>query len=347
MKTYRCLSTNKAYKIAQGAIQQVPAYLMISWVKLGKMVNTGTLSSTIVDQDAPSTSHSPSSIVIQALILHQGVASGPTFEDNPFDQADNDPFINPFAPEPNSEELSSGDVRLQVSQSPRGIFINQSKYALEILMKYGMDTSDPIDTPMVHRSKLDEDPLGIPVDQTWFRGIVGSLMYLTSSRPDLVFVVCMCARYQAKPAKKHLEVLKRVFRYLRGTINMGLWYLKDIVMALTAYAGADHAGCQLMDYDFAFNNIPLYCDNKSVVSLCCNNVQHSRSKHIDIRHHFIREQVENGVVELYFVTTDYQLANIFTKALPRERFKFLLLRLGLKSMSSKTLKRLQEEEDKG
>ncbi|GKE10247.1 hypothetical protein Tco_1413798 [Tanacetum coccineum] len=116
-------------------------------------------------------------------------------------------------------------------------------------------------------------------------------------------------------------------------------------MALTAYADADHMSSQLMDYGFTFNNIPLYCDNKSAIALCCNNVQHSRSKHIDIRHHFIRDQVENGMVELYFVTTDYQLADIFTKALPRERFEFLLPRLGMKSMSLETLKRLQDGED--
>ncbi|GJU44983.1 retrovirus-related pol polyprotein from transposon TNT 1-94 [Tanacetum coccineum] len=102
---------------------------------------------------------------------------------------------------------------------------------------------------------------------------------------------------------------------------------------------------QLTDYGFAFNKIPLYCDNHSAIALCCNNVQHSRSKHIDIRHHFIREQVKKGVVELYFVTTDYQLADIFTKALPRERFKFLLLSFGMKSMTLETLKRLQEGED--
>nr|GFA44244.1 copia protein [Tanacetum cinerariifolium] len=137
------------------------------------------------------------------------------------------------------------------------------------------------------------------------------------------------ALYQAKPTKKHLEALKRVFRYLKGTINWGLWYPKDTVMALTAYADADHAGCQdtrrstsasaqllgdklilwmrsqLTDYGFDFNKIPLYYDNRSAIALCCNNVQHSRSKHIDIRHHFIREQVERGVVELYFVSTDY------------------------------------------
>ncbi|GJX06616.1 retrovirus-related pol polyprotein from transposon TNT 1-94 [Tanacetum coccineum] len=287
---------------------------------------------------------------------------------------------------------------LQVSQNPKGIFINQSKFALEILKKFGMDSCDPVDTPMVDRLNLDEDPLGIPVDQTRFYSMVGSLMYLTASRPDLVFVICMCARYQASPTKKHLEALKQVFQYLRGTINWGLWYPKETIMALTAYANADHAGCQdtrrstsesaqflgdklvswsskkhksttistteaeyiaisgyyaqilwmrsqLTDYSFVFNKIPLYCDNSSAIALYYNNVQHSRSKHIDIRHHFIREQVEKGVVELYFMTTDYQLADIFTKALPRERFEFLLSRLGMKSMSLETLKRLQEGEE--
>ncbi|GJQ91873.1 retrovirus-related pol polyprotein from transposon TNT 1-94 [Tanacetum coccineum] len=259
---------------------------------------------------------------------------------------------------------------------PGGIFINQSKFALEILKKFGMDSCDSVDTPMVDQLKLDEDPLGIPVDQTQFRSMVGSLMYLIASRPDLVFVVCMCAR----------------------TINWGLWYPKDTAMALTAYADADHAGCQdtrrstsgsaqfledklvnwsskkqkstvistteaeyiamsgcyaqifwmrpqLTDCGFAFNKIPLYCDNRSAIALCCNNVHHSRSKHIDIRHHFIREHAEKGVVELYFVTMDYQLADIFTKALPRGRFEFLLSRLGMNSMTPETLKCLQEGEE--
>nr|GEU82644.1 uncharacterized mitochondrial protein AtMg00810-like [Tanacetum cinerariifolium] len=107
-----------------------------------------------------------------------------------------------------------------------------------------METSDPVDTPMVEKSKLDEDPLGKAVDPTCYQGMIGSLMYLTSSRQDLVFDVCMCARYQAKPAKKHLHAVKIIFRYLRGTINMGLWYLKDSCIALTAFADADHAGCQ-------------------------------------------------------------------------------------------------------
>ncbi|GKB11114.1 retrovirus-related pol polyprotein from transposon TNT 1-94 [Tanacetum coccineum] len=287
---------------------------------------------------------------------------------------------------------------LQISQNPRGIFINQSKYANEILKKFDLHKSDPVDTPMVERTKLDEDLSGIPVDQTQYRSMIGSLMYLTASRPDLVFAVCMCARYQSKPTKKHLEAVKRVFRYLQGSINMGLWYPKDTAMALTAYADADHAGCQdtrrstsgsaqflgdklvswsskkqtstsissteaeyiamsgccaqilwmrsqLSDYGFAYNHIPLYCDNKSAIALCYNHIQHSRSKHIDIRHHFIREQVEKGVVELYFMRIEYQLADIFTKALPRERFEFILPRLGMKSMKPETLKRLQDDKD--
>ncbi|GJR89673.1 retrovirus-related pol polyprotein from transposon TNT 1-94 [Tanacetum coccineum] len=281
---------------------------------------------------------------------------------------------------------------------PRGIFINQSNYALEIIKKYGMLSSDPVDTPMVEKSKLDEDLQGKPVDPTHYRGMIGSLMYLTPIIPNLVFAVCTCAWYQAKPTEKHLHAIKRIFQYLKGTIDMGLWYSKDSCITLTAYADADHAGCQdtrrstsgsaqflgdklvswsskkqkstaissteaeyialsgccaqilwmrsqLTDYGLKFNKIPLYCDNKSAIALCCNNVQHSRSKHIDVRYHFIKEQVENGVVELYFVRTEYQLADIFTKALPRERFNFLIEKLGMKSMSPETLKNLAEEEE--
>nr|GEW89224.1 copia protein [Tanacetum cinerariifolium] len=135
-------------------------------------------------------------------------------------------------------------IGLQISQSPRGILLNQSKYALESLKKYGMESSDPVDTLMVEKSKLYEDPQGKAIDPTHYRGMVGTLMYLTASRPDLTFVVCMCARYQTKPTEKHLHVVKRIFKYLRGTINKGLWYPKDSSITLTAYADADHAGYQ-------------------------------------------------------------------------------------------------------
>ncbi|GJU61318.1 hypothetical protein Tco_1243153 [Tanacetum coccineum] len=244
--------------------------------------------------------------------------------------------------------------------------------------------------------KLDEDLHGKQVDATLYRGMIGSLMYLIASRPGLNYVVCLCARYQAKPTKKHLQAVKRIFRYLNETINKGLWYSKDVDMSLTTYADTDHAGCQdtrrstsgsaqflgdklvswsskkqkctaissteaeyialsvccsqilwmrsqLTDYGFQLNKIPLYCDNKSAIALCCNSVQYSRAKYIDIRYHFIKDQVENGIVELYFVRTEYQLADIFTKPLPRERFNFLIDKLGMKSMPPETLKHLAEE----
>ncbi|GKA86858.1 retrovirus-related pol polyprotein from transposon TNT 1-94 [Tanacetum coccineum] len=107
-------------------------------------------------------------------------------------------------------------------QNPRGIFINQSKYALESLNKYGFDYCDPVDTPMVEKSKLDEDKEGKAVDPSQYRGIIGTLLYLTASRPDLQFSIYMCARYQARPTEKHLHAVKRIFRYLRGTVNRGL-----------------------------------------------------------------------------------------------------------------------------
>ncbi|GKC25708.1 uncharacterized mitochondrial protein-like protein [Tanacetum coccineum] len=133
---------------------------------------------------------------------------------------------------------------LQISQSPRGIFINQSNYANEIIKKYAMLSTDTVDTPMVDKIKLDKDLQGKPVDPTHYRRVIGSLMYLTASRPDLVFAVCMCARYQAKPIEKHFHAVKRIFRYLKGTIDMGLWYSKDSSNTLIAYADTDHAGCQ-------------------------------------------------------------------------------------------------------
>nr|GEW32871.1 retrovirus-related Pol polyprotein from transposon TNT 1-94 [Tanacetum cinerariifolium] len=127
--------------------------------------------------------------------------------------------------------------------------LNKALYGLkqaprESLKKYGMESSDPADTPMVEKSKLDEDTQGKAVDPTHFHGMIDTLMYLTTSRPNLKFVVCMCARYQAKPTEKHLHAVKRIFKYLRGNVNRGLWYPKDSSIVLTTYADADHAGCQ-------------------------------------------------------------------------------------------------------
>nr|GEZ38482.1 hypothetical protein [Tanacetum cinerariifolium] len=240
---------------------------------------------------------------------------------------------------------------LQVNQSPCGIFLNQSNYVLEILKKYGMESCDPVGTPMEIKDKLDLDQNGTPVDATKYHSMIGALMYLTSSRPDIVHATCLCARYQAKPIEKHLKEVKRIFRYLYGTVNMGLWYTKDSGFELTGFSDTDYMGCkdtfkstsggaqflgeklvlwmgtQLMDYGFHFNKIPIYCDSKSAIAISCNPVQHSRTKHIAVRYHFVKEHVEKGTIDLYFVKTDYQLADLFTKALPVDRFNYLVRRL--------------------
>nr|GFD24248.1 uncharacterized mitochondrial protein AtMg00810-like [Tanacetum cinerariifolium] len=124
---------------------------------------------------------------------------------------------------------------LQVNQSPSGIFINQSNYVQEILKKYGLNTCDIIGTPMDVKDKLDLDQIGTLVDATEYHSMIGGLMYLTSSRPDIVHATCVCARYQAHSIEKHLKEVKRIFRYLWGTINMGLWYTKDSGFELTDF----------------------------------------------------------------------------------------------------------------
>nr|GFB74579.1 retrotransposon protein, putative, unclassified [Tanacetum cinerariifolium] len=123
-------------------------------------------------------------------------------------------------------------------------FLLSQDFSKKSLKKYGFESCDPVDTPMVEKSKLDEDKEGKAVDPSHYRGMIGTLLYLTASRPDLQFAICMCARYQAQPTEKHVHAVKRIFRYLLGTVNRGLWYSKDSFVALTAFADADHAGYQ-------------------------------------------------------------------------------------------------------
>nr|GFC44421.1 hypothetical protein [Tanacetum cinerariifolium] len=196
------------------------------------------------------------------------------------------------------------------------------------------------------KDKLDLDQNGTLVDATKYRGMIGALMYLTSSRPKIVHATYLCARYQAKPTEKHLKEVKRIFCYLQGIVNTGLWYTKDSGFELTGFSDADYAGCKdsfkstsggaqflgenlLTDYGFNFTKIPIYYDSKSAIAISCNPVQHSKTKHIAVRYHFIKEHVEKGMTELYFVKTDYQLADIFTKALLTNRFNYLVRRLGI------------------
>nr|GEV90419.1 putative ribonuclease H-like domain-containing protein [Tanacetum cinerariifolium] len=131
---------------------------------------------------------------------------------------------------------------IQIHQSPHGIFINQAKYAQEILVNHGMTSCDGIGTPMATKH-LDADLSRTPVDQMKYRSKVRALMYLTASRPDIMHATCYCARYQAQPTEKHLIAVKRIFRYLKDTIHMGLWYPKDTGFELTAFSDSDHACC--------------------------------------------------------------------------------------------------------
>ncbi|GJR82131.1 hypothetical protein Tco_0152916 [Tanacetum coccineum] len=176
-----------------------------------------------------------------------------------------------------------------------------------------------------------EDSLGNSVDQTRFRGMIMRDVKIQEEvrREVLSFLeIDWLAGHQRNNEAWAISTTEAEYIAMYGCCAQILWMRS-----------------QLKDYGFDFNKIPLYCDNKSAIALCYNNIQHSRSKHIDIRHHFIQEQVENRVVELYFVETNYQLADILTKALPRERFEFLLPCLGMKSLTPETLKRLQEGED--
>nr|GEZ89956.1 retrovirus-related Pol polyprotein from transposon TNT 1-94 [Tanacetum cinerariifolium]GEZ89965.1 retrovirus-related Pol polyprotein from transposon TNT 1-94 [Tanacetum cinerariifolium] len=293
------------------------------------------------------------------------------------------------------------DKVMVIALKLEAIWIFLAYAAHKNMVVYQMDVKTAflnVDTPMVEKSKLDEDKEGKAIDPSHYRAMVGTLLYLTASRPDLQFAIRMCARYQARPTEKYVHAVKRIFRYLRGTVHRGLWYMKDSSVALTKFADADHAGCQdtrrstsgsvqflgemliswsskrqksaaifntkakyialsgfcaqipwmrsqLSDYGLGFNKILMYCDNKSAIALCRNNVQHSRSKNIDIRYHFIKEQVENGVIELYFVNTEYQLADLFTKALGRDRIEFLINKLDMRSFTPETLKQLMDEVD--
>nr|GEU71251.1 retrovirus-related Pol polyprotein from transposon TNT 1-94 [Tanacetum cinerariifolium] len=253
-----------------------------------------------------------------------------------------------------------------IHQSPRGIFINQAKYAQEILIKHGMTSCDSVGTPMVTKH-LDADLSGTPVDQMKYQSLVGALMYLTASRPDIIHATCYCARYQAKLTEKHLTAVKWIFWYLKDTIYMELWYPKDTGFELTAFLDSDRAGCldsrkstsggihflggeKLVSWSSKKQDCTLmslveaeYVSLSATIDISCNPVQHSHTKHVNVRYHFIKEKVEKGIVELFFVGTEYQLADLFTKALPEERFKYLVRRLGMRCLTPEELEVLANE----
>nr|GEV80947.1 retrovirus-related Pol polyprotein from transposon TNT 1-94 [Tanacetum cinerariifolium] len=238
---------------------------------------------------------------------------------------------------------------LQIYQSPRGIFINQAKYALEILHKHGMEKGQSIGTPMTTKPKLDEDLSGNPVDQTDYRGKIESLMYLTSSRPDTVQAIyadhagCIDSPKSTSGGIQFLG--DKLVSWMSKTHDCTtvLSAEAEYVALSTSCAQVMWMRTQLQDYGLHDNQIPLYYDSQSAIAISCNFVQHSRTKHIHTRYHFIKEQVENGIIEFYFVRTEYQLADMFTKALPEDRFKYLVRRIGMRCLTPAELEVLAKE----
>ena len=271
---------------------------------------------------------------------------------------------------------------LKVDQRLDGIFIFQSKYLKELLKKYNMEDSSSARTPSSTVVKLGACDNSIKVDVSSYRGMIGSLLYLTASRPDIMYATCLCARFQADPRDLHLVAVKRILRYLKGTPNLGIWYPKKSGFNLIAYTDSDYAGSvvdrestsgscqflgnrliswyskkqqtvsnstaeaeyidagsccaqipwirnQLRDYGFMLSKIPILCDNISAIAISNNPVQHPRTKDIDVRYHFIREHVMNGTVELYFVPSEEQTTDIFTKPLDESTFTRLVGKLGM------------------
>ena len=272
---------------------------------------------------------------------------------------------------------------LQVKQTKEGTHISQTKYIHDMFKKFGFEDLKPSPTPMSISTKLEKDENEKPFDATLYRSMIGHLLYLTSSRPDIMFSVCMCARFQSNPKHSHYLAVKRIFRYLKHTPTLGIWYDKHSSFDLHAFSDADYGGCridrkstsgtcqfignmliswfskkqssvalstteaeymalssccaqilwlrqQLCDFGLILNDIPIYCDNTSAISLSKNPVLHSKAKHIDIRHHFLRDHVNQGTIRIEYVDTKNQIADILTKPLNQERFEFLRHNLGMR-----------------
>nr|GEX96538.1 hypothetical protein [Tanacetum cinerariifolium] len=225
---------------------------------------------------------------------------------------------------------------LQIHQSPRGIFINQAKYALAILHKNGMEKGQRIGTPVATKPKLDVDLSGNPVDQTNYHSKIGSLMYLTSSRPDIVqaypkgSIFCLTAFSDVDHAR---------CIYTHKSTSRGIQFLG---YKLVSWVSKNQDCTAMSSTKAEYVALSASCA-QSAIAISCNPVQHSRIKHIHTRYHFIKEQVENGIIDLYFIRTEYQLADMFNKALPEDRFNYLVRRIGMRCLTLAELEVLAKE----
>ncbi|GJR73812.1 putative ribonuclease H-like domain-containing protein [Tanacetum coccineum] len=273
-------------------------------------------------------------------------------------------------------------LRLQVKLKEDGIFISQDKYVVEILKKFDFTCVKSASTPIETQKPLTKDEEADDVDIHLYRSMIGSLMYLTASRPDIMFIVCACSRFQVTPKTSHLNVVKRIFRFLKGKPKLGLWYPKVSSFDLEAYPDSEYAranldkkpttgGCQflgrrliswqckkqtivatstteaeyvaianyygqvlwiqnqMLDYGFNFMNTKIYIDNRSTICIVKNLIFHSKTKYIEIRHHFIRDAYEKKLIQVLKIHTDDNVGDLLTKAFDVSRFNFLIVNIGM------------------
>ena len=256
---------------------------------------------------------------------------------------------------------------LEVVQSDDGIFVSQKKYVGEILDRFQMKMCNPVTTPTEYGLKLLKNPEGRKVDSTFYKQIVGSLMYLTATRPDIMYAVSLISRFMECPTEIHLLAAKRILRYLQGTRDFGLFYKRSEKSNLFGFTDSDYAGDpddrkSTSGYAFMFGTgavswsskkqpivtlssteaefvaatacacqaiwlrrileelqfkqegaTTIYCDNSSAIKLSKNPVLHGRSKHIDVKFHFLRDLTKEGVIDLIHCRSEDQVADIFTK----------------------------------
>eukprot|EP00253_Pinus_taeda_P024439 PITA_24439 len=237
------------------------------------------------------------------------------------------------------------DLILTVLQSKEGISLSQSKYACDILRHFHMEDCKPAPSPFQSGVKLSVSCTSPEVDATLYRQLVGKLLYLTHTRPDLSFAVGLVARFMQNPRESHWKAAKRILRYVRGPIT---WACKkqaaiSLSSAEAEYRGAVEASKEawwlrqiLSELGFEQQHpTTLWCDNQSAIQLCKDPVQHQRSKHIELHMHFIRKLIHDHVLEVQYCSTDDQVADIFTKALTEAKFTKLRYMLGVQEVVTK------------
>ncbi|KAM1578272.1 hypothetical protein ACFX1Z_039846 [Malus domestica] len=272
---------------------------------------------------------------------------------------------------------------LGVIQTESCIFLHQKKYARTLLEKFGLKECKPVATPLATNERLSKEDGSEIADESLYRQIVGSLLYLTATRPDIMFAASLLARFMHNPTRKHMGTAKRVLRYIQGTLDYGIAYEKGKDAVLIGYCDSDWAGSEddmksTSGYAFSFGSgafswasikqssvalstaeaeyvsaaeataqaiwlrfvlsdfgeeqvepTQILCDNTSAIAISKNPVAHHKTRHINRRFHFIRDALQNGEVDLIYCKTEEQVADIFTKALARDRFEYLRKALGV------------------